>query len=208
MCLAHRITLIGAPDHSGLVVARPDGSLGMLEAGPYDTLRGVCFGPDAPAMRLPGAGDQVWIRRRRVPLTPEQSAQLTAFALAQEGKPFALVRVLLQGTPLRGGPLRTWWLGKPQQDRAGWFCSELVTEACVVAGLLDCETARPSATFPRISSLLGPGTCISIDTSIFPVAGIRRHAGFLAGLLAPVSRAFPDGQPATRGGTKEAILAA
>ena len=33
---------------------------------------------------------RVWVRRRAVPLTPEQSARLTAFALATDGKRFAL----------------------------------------------------------------------------------------------------------------------
>ena len=42
-----------------------------------------------------------WYGSRATPLTPEQSAALTRFALAQEGKPFALGRLLVQGTPFR-----------------------------------------------------------------------------------------------------------
>ena len=34
-------------------------------------------------------------------------------------------------------------------DRYSYFCSELVTESCVAAGLLDPCTARPAATYPR-----------------------------------------------------------
>ena len=48
------------------------------------------------------------------------------------------------------GPLRTWVVGKPHgSGQRSYFCSELVCEACVVAGLLDPETTRPSATYPR-----------------------------------------------------------
>jgi hypothetical protein len=48
------------------------------------------------------------------------------------------------------GPIRTEFVGKPHGlDRNSFFCSELVTEACVYAGLMDAETARPSATYPR-----------------------------------------------------------
>jgi hypothetical protein len=96
------------------------------------------------------AGDRVWVRRRRLPLTPEQSARLTAFAEAQDGKPFAVVRLAAQVTPFRSrGPLRTWFVGGPHGDRRSWFCSELVVECCVAAGLMDPATARPAATYPR-----------------------------------------------------------
>jgi hypothetical protein len=92
----------------------------------------------------------VWIRKRRVPLTPEQCERLAAFAMAQEGKRFALVRLGGQLTPLRSrGPLRTFVMGKPRGNRSNYFCSELVTEACVAAGLLDPRRTRPSATYPH-----------------------------------------------------------
>ena len=32
--------------------------------------------------------------------------------------------------------------------RPRWFCSELVTECCVAAGIMNRETARPAATYP------------------------------------------------------------
>src|SRR5262249_30488336 len=96
-------------------------------------------------------GGPLWIRRRCVPLTPEQSARLTRFALTQRGKPFALIRLGAQLTPFRSrGPLRTWVMGRPHgTERCAFFCSELVTEALVYAGLLDPETTRPAATYPR-----------------------------------------------------------
>jgi hypothetical protein len=41
-------------------------------------------------------------------------------------------------------------VGKPRGwDRRSYFCSELVLEACVAAGLLDPAWVRPSATYPR-----------------------------------------------------------
>lgn len=86
-----------------------------------------------------------------MPLTPEQSACLTEFALAQEGKFFALGRLLKQVTIFRSrGPLRTEFMGKPHgADRRSFYCSELGMEALVAAGLVDPETARPAATYPR-----------------------------------------------------------
>ena len=68
----------------------------------------------------------------------------------QEGKRFALGRLLMLLTPIRDrGPLRTHYLGKPHGDRASFYCSELVLESCVAAGLLDRATTRPSASFPH-----------------------------------------------------------
>jgi hypothetical protein len=62
-----------------------------------------------------------------------------------------LKKLAFQLTPLRTrGPLRTRFVGKPRgPDRDGYYCSELVVEACVYAGLMDARTARPSATYPR-----------------------------------------------------------
>src|SRR5262249_20137204 len=72
------------------------------------------------------------------------------FALHQADKHFALARLGGQLTPLRSrGPLRTYVIGKPKGDRRGYFCSELVTESCVAAGLIDGKIARPSATYPH-----------------------------------------------------------
>jgi hypothetical protein len=144
----HRLAGGGIIHHSGIVFMRPDGTLALLEAFPFD--KGV--------VRTLGAMDQlrkysedsrVWVRQRRVPLTEEQSQRLTEYAMAQNGVPFAWFRIFLQGTPLRSrGHFRTEFLGKPVGNRQGFFCSELVTEACVAAGLLDRQTARPSATYP------------------------------------------------------------
>jgi hypothetical protein len=45
--------------------------------------------------------------------------------------------------------VRTRWVGAPHGERRSYFCSELVVEACIAAGLTDPATARPAATYPR-----------------------------------------------------------
>ena len=144
----HNWALAFEPHNSAIVVARPDGSLGTLEAGPNDTMR--CRTLDMlPHLKEYEDKGPVWIRKRCTPLTPEQCACLTDFAMRQEGKHFAIIRLGGQLTPLRSrGPLRTWVLGKPRGDRFSYFCSELVVESCVAAGLIDPATARPAATYP------------------------------------------------------------
>jgi hypothetical protein len=147
--ITHYMALAFDPNGSAIVFARPDGSLALLEAGPNDTMW-VRTLDMLPHMREYADVGCVWIRKRKVPLTPEQSAALTAFALKADGKRFALHRLGIQLTPFRcRGPLRTWFMGKPQGERWCYFCSELVCEACVAAGLLDPERTRPAATYPH-----------------------------------------------------------
>ena len=147
--IMHNVAGTGHPTHSAIVFARPDGSMAILEGGPHDTLKCRTMAAVAHLKSYEEEG-RVWIRRRAVPLTPEQSAKLTDFALASDGRWFALQRLGVQLTLLRTrGPIRTYFVGQPHGDRSSYFCSELVTEACVAAGLLDAETARPSATYPR-----------------------------------------------------------
>jgi hypothetical protein len=147
--IGHTIAGAHGVHHSGIVFARPNGELGLIEAGPFDSLIVEIMDPYDHMHKHVAAGDTVWVRRRRVPLTPDQSARLAAFACAQEGKPFAVVRWLGQLTPLRcRGPLRTWYMGEPQGSRPRWFCSELLTECCVAAGIMDGARARPTATYP------------------------------------------------------------
>jgi hypothetical protein len=147
--LGHKVVHAGAPHHSGIVFCWPDGRPALLEGGPHNSLR--CQALDlVPALASYACEERVWIRRRCVPLTPEQSAQLTAFAMAADGKRFATLRMLGQLTFLRSrGPIRSRWLGLPHGERSSYFCSELVMEACVCVGLVDPDTARPSSTYPR-----------------------------------------------------------
>jgi hypothetical protein len=145
--LLFAIALSCEPYHVGIVVRMPDGGYGMLEAGPPDetTHVGIC----PLSERLAADSGRVFIRRRCVPLTAEQSDALTGFALRQDGKPYAYVRFLAHGTPLRArGPIRTEFVGKSRGEPWSYFCSELVVEALVSTGLIDRETARPRATHP------------------------------------------------------------
>jgi hypothetical protein len=147
--ITHDLALAFEPHNSAVVVALPDGGLGVLEAGPDDCLF-VRINPLLPHLKHYSEKGPVWIRKRKTPLTPEQSAALTAFALRQNGKWFALPRLGGQLTIFRSrGPLRTFFLGKPRGDRSGYFCSELVTESLVASGLIDPATARPAATYPH-----------------------------------------------------------
>jgi hypothetical protein len=148
--LGHTLATSGAPHHSGMVVAGPDGRCAIMEAGPFNTLRIEIVDIDYDLRRHEERGEKVWIRRRRVPLTEEQSTELTAWACAQNGKRFAARRMLRQLTPFRArGPLRTYYLGGPHGERSCYFCSELVLESCVHIGLLDPANTRPTSTFPR-----------------------------------------------------------
>jgi hypothetical protein len=136
--------------HSGIVFRRSDGQMGLIESGPFNSVQIEVMDPITHMHDHVCAGDKVWIRRRAVPLTEEQSCRLTAFLEEQAGKPFATWRLLGQVTLLRSrGPIRTCFVGKPHGCRDSYFCSELVTESCVAAGLLDPETTRPCATYPR-----------------------------------------------------------
>ncbi|QJW95245.1 hypothetical protein [Frigoriglobus tundricola] len=146
----HNLAGTSHPTHSMIVVALPDGKMGILEGGPHDTLK--CRVLEAlPHMASYEKEGRVWVRARACPLTPEQSARLTEFAMATNLREFAIWRLALQLTPFRPrGPLRTAFVGKPHGiDHNSYYCSELVCEACVYAGIMDPETTRPSATYPR-----------------------------------------------------------
>lgn len=148
--LMHNLAGTSHPTHSMIVFAFPDGRPGILEAGPHDTLK-VRTLEALPHLWSYEREGRVWVRQRTRPLTPEQSARLTQFALAADGRDFALIRLGGQLTLFRSrGPLRTYWMGKPQGlAKKDFFCSELVVEACVYAGLIDPRIARPAATYPR-----------------------------------------------------------
>jgi hypothetical protein len=140
----------GPPLHMGIVVRKPGGALAVLEAGPDDTLRVELLdvGPRLRRFHSDYSGT-VTVRRCRRALSPAQSAALTKFALAQKGKRYAALRLLLQGTALRArGPLEP-LLGKTDCDRSAWICSELAVAAGTVAGLFDPKVVRANATYPR-----------------------------------------------------------
>jgi hypothetical protein len=147
--ITHDMALAFEPHNSAIIVAQRDGSLGILEAGPNDTLR-IRILDMLPHLQEYANKGPVWIRKRKTPLTPEQSAALTDFAERQNGKRFALGRLGVQLTPFRDrGPFRTEFMGKPHGDRNSYYCSELVLEACVAACLVNPVTTRPSASYPH-----------------------------------------------------------
>lgn len=158
---AHLVAHSGAPHHSGIVFALPDGRPALLEAGPDNSwfIRVL----DLPTqLEFYHNRKRVWIRQRAVPLTPEQSHRLTVFAMNAADRPFAEARMVLQGyaTTKSKGVIRTRLLGRPHAAnfdpdnpdagmRKKYFCSELVTEACVASCLLPPDTTRPVSMYPR-----------------------------------------------------------
>jgi hypothetical protein len=147
--ITHDLAFAFEPHNSAIVVARRDGQLAILEAGPNDTLR-IDWLDMLPHLKEYADKGPVWIRKRKCPLTAEQSACLTDFAERQCGKRFALGRLGVQLTPFRDrGPFRTEFMGKPRPERRSYYCSELVLATCVAGGLVDPETTRPSASYPH-----------------------------------------------------------
>jgi hypothetical protein len=148
--ITHNLAFAFEPHNSALIVRRCDGSLGVLEAGPNDTTRCRIL-PLLPHLQEYADKGPVWIRKRKTPLTEEQCAALTEFAERQDGKFFALARLLGQLTPFRSrGPLRTYAVGRPHGERLlGYYCAELVCESLVACGALDPKTTRPCATYPH-----------------------------------------------------------
>jgi hypothetical protein len=145
----HALAGAHAPHHSGIIIQKPNGQYCTLEAGPHNCLTIKILDMCESLSGYEAKGNSVWVRRRSVPLTPEQSAKLTAFAMAQDGKRFALWRMLGQLTLLRSrGLLWTHAVGGPHGDRDSYFCAELVTECCGVAGLLDPNRIHPCCTYP------------------------------------------------------------
>lgn len=157
----HFLVHSGAPHHSGIVFQMPDGRLALLEAGPDNTLY-MRILDLIPQISHYSDTKRVWIRQRAVPLTPEQNRRLTAFALAAADRHFAAVRMVKENSQLlhAKGPIRTPLFGRPRAAhfnpdcpepsmRKKYFCSELVTEACVAAGLMDPNTSRPTSMYPR-----------------------------------------------------------
>ena len=143
----YRLALTGRPGHGGIVVTMPDGRLGALEAGYDGTLWTRLTPLDYKLHQHPGT---VWVRERLVPLTPDQDARLTAFAVAAADKRYATGKFLLQATQLAPrGPLRTAHFGRREASHQRYTCFEIILDALLDAGLLDPRTARPGATYPQ-----------------------------------------------------------
>ncbi len=184
IALLYRFVLVGIPTHAGIVVRSPDGALGVLEAGGGGEFR---TRTTPIAARFSRAGDRtVWVRRRATPLTAEQEGRLNTFATLSENAGYSKLRAFdLAFLSPHGprGPVRTFFDGKPKGVRNDSVCSEIIVEALAYAGVIDAETARPSATAPRD---------LFLDRSLNLY--LRRHPPLACGWLPP-SIWLPDAAP-------------
>jgi hypothetical protein len=147
--LVYKVAGTGGPTHVGMVVARNDGSLALFDiTGSTVAFAKVSVTEMGP--RLHNFSGMILVRRLKQPLTEEQSRDLTNFAYAQAGKRFAMLRVILQGTPFNARTgLRHALFGHTYLDRHRWFCSEIVVAGCSTAGVLDGNAIAGNAVFPR-----------------------------------------------------------
>jgi hypothetical protein len=147
--LLFRLAGTGPPTHAAIAVEQADHKVVLLElTGPTFIKAKVVFLEIEP--RLKSYEGNVMVRTLREPLTEEQSASLSHFAEAQEGKNIALKRGLLQGTPFRcRSGLRQQLFAHTYIDRKRWFCSEMVVAACCAGHFLDPQVYRANAMYPR-----------------------------------------------------------
>jgi hypothetical protein len=138
----------GPPVHVAIAFARPDGSPALLDlTGPTVRTGRVSLLEVMPRLETyPGV---ILVRRLRKPLSPAQCADLCAFATVQQGKEFALGRMLLQATPFccRNG-LRHCLFAGTCMNRERWLCSELVVAAATAAHILDPRTFPANSIYP------------------------------------------------------------
>jgi hypothetical protein len=136
----------------GIVVKKADGNLAILEAGPDDTVWVSLLDLEKRLRQFTADNDggTITIRRCKKTLTKEKSASLTKFAHAQDGKRYAVGRLLLEGTCLRvRGPIRELVLGKTYLDRDSWMCAELAVAAGTLVKLIEPAAVKANATYPQ-----------------------------------------------------------
>lgn len=109
--------------HSGIVVEDAKGKFWLMHA----VTRGVVVEPLMEA--LLNDPDDIFIRAVKKPLTPEQNKTLSQFAKSEEGKSFKKKDFAIITTP----PTRK---TKPPKTRDTYFCSQLVSTACVTADII------------------------------------------------------------------------
>jgi hypothetical protein len=135
-----------------MVFRKTDRSLAVLEAGPDDTTRVSVLHLEKRLHQFHQHYPKgtIVIRRCKKELTEEQSKALTKFAQAQDGKRYAIGRLLLQGTSMRTrGPVREKLLGGTTLDRDSWICSELSVAAGTVAKLFGPKVVHSNVAYPR-----------------------------------------------------------
>jgi hypothetical protein len=139
----------GPPTHAAIAIERPDHKVVLLElTGPTFNKAKVVIMEVMP--RLQSYEGNIMVRQLREPLTEEQSADLTRFATAQEGKNIAFKRGLLQGTPIRARTgLRREIFAHTYINRRRWFCSEMVVAAACAGHFLDPNVYHANAMYPR-----------------------------------------------------------
>lgn len=138
----------GPPVHVAIAFARADGSPALLDlTGPTVRTGRVSLLEVMP--RLETYHGVILVRRLRKPLSPCQCADLCQFAMAQQGKDFALGRMLLQGTPFccRSG-LRHYLFAGTCMNRERWLCSELVVAAATAAHIVDPGNFPANSIYP------------------------------------------------------------
>jgi hypothetical protein len=149
ICAGHCLAGSKGVHHSSIMFIDDCGRPAVLEAGPFNGLRVEILDPTYLLAGHEARCERVWVRRRCVPLTPDQSTRLTQFAVRQNGKRFAAGRMCAQLTIFRSRGPWTEYCGLPHGERSAYFCAELVMESCVAAGVVDPTWARPTANYPR-----------------------------------------------------------
>lgn len=139
------LMMCGKATHIAIVVARPDGTLGLLQTPKIGSRVEI-------TEIVPGImdqGGQCWVRRRCVPPTPQQCANLTTFASAQEGKPYDLAGWMTMPYCRPMQCVTKKCIDLADVDRPSWFCSSLVVGALIAANLIDGREVRPTCICPN-----------------------------------------------------------
>lgn len=136
----------GPPFHAGIVFKKTDGSLAVLESGPDDTLHVYLLDLEPRLYNFKGS---IQVREAKRALTKEESEILTNFAYAQNGKRYAMWRLLLQGTYFRHrGGLKEKHLAATYDERTRWLCAEIVVSAGALVNLIDRDKVKATVTYP------------------------------------------------------------
>ena len=142
----YRIAGTAPPFHAGIVFKKTDGSFAVLESGPDDTLHVYLLDIEP---RLYNFKVSIQVRQAKRALTKDESEILTNFAYAQEGKRYAMWRLLLQGTYVRHrGGIKEKYLATTHDDRTRWLCAEIVVSAGTIVNLLDRDKVKATVTYP------------------------------------------------------------
>ncbi len=155
------ITLSGGgyvlPTHVGIIVKDANGVASLLQAMDPDPMGTVARREGVEPGRVcmtsnvvsylshyPG---KVWVRPYRRNLCPNHSAALTAWAIRQVGKPYAVEKL---AHPTLGLPVQTMhFFGPAHTDASSWHCSGLVSAALVMMAHYGRWDLRPASTDPE-----------------------------------------------------------